>query len=210
MTVATKSSDEIRIDLALLDSDEAQEALRAEVSNSRRSRLPVGVLLLSMHVPRSLQEDPDLYAEITQQVADRLVTSVRATDSKGQVAADAFVLVLPGLGTSSDVLIVAEGVMKVMDRPFISNGAQVYIGCSAGVAVLGTHSSTAKGLWQKAAGALLKARALGPGSCEQAQPITGAQVITHLRTVASRRPRSARVSDTSQWSGSRNQERYTG
>ena len=193
----------------MLNAAWAQEALRHEVENARRTRLPVGTIFLATHMPEDLQNDPAVHAAISEQVMEGLVSSVRASDWKGQVDDCTFVLVVPGLGRSTDVLIVAEGVMNVMDRPFTFDGAPVHIGCSVGVAVSGTHSSTPKGLWQKGLAALAKARALGAGACEEAHPMRGGQMISQLRSHGSlRRSGGRRVSDRTTWTGGRSSERY--
>ena len=206
MTATTEIRDEIKLTPSLLNSDEIHEALRHEVARSRRSHLPVGLLFLSMHVPQHLQEDPEGWADVVGQIRDRLMGAVRATDHKGRVAADAFVLVLPGLGSASDIRIVADGVMRVLNASFDVDGVQTYIGCSAGAAVLGTSSNSVKGLWQKGGEALLRARALGPGVFDVAPPMPGGKMVGHLRSAAGwSRSRSRRVSDDVPWTGPRAQ-----
>jgi GGDEF domain-containing protein len=181
------------------------------VSAARGSRRPVGLLFLSLHIPRTLQEDPLAYAAVSGQIVDRLVGAVRATDWKGRVTADTFVLVLPGLGRATDVMVVAEGVMKAMDMPFFLGDTQIYLGCSAGVAVLGSHAASTKGLWRKGVEAVLRARSAGPGTCEEAQGISGGSLAVTIRSAASWRPsHTQRAQDREAWEGPRRTTRSSG
>ena len=71
---------------------------------------------------------------LLQQVADRLVLCVRASDTVARVGGDEFVILLTDLSQDDDAYQVADKVHLAMVTPFRVEGVDIDVGASVGVA----------------------------------------------------------------------------
>lgn len=99
-----------------------------------------------------------------QSVAARMSAAVRDSDTVARVGGDEFVLVLPGIGTNEDAMNKAREVILAIAAPMQHDGAEVIIGCSAGVAVFPDHAEDATSLQLVADRAVYVAKAAN-GNC---------------------------------------------
>ncbi|HCN71343.1 MAG TPA: diguanylate cyclase, partial [Pusillimonas sp.] len=71
---------------------------------------------------------------LLQQVADRLILCVRASDTVARVGGDEFVILLTDLAQDDDAYQVADKVHLAMVQPFLVEGVEIEVGGSVGVA----------------------------------------------------------------------------
>lgn len=73
--------------------------------------------------------------EVLREVARRLSTCVRGSDTVARVGGDEFVILLETLHGRDDVLPLVDKVKEVIDRPFAIDGQEVAVGASIGIAL---------------------------------------------------------------------------
>jgi diguanylate cyclase (GGDEF)-like protein len=87
---------------------------------------------------------------------------VRESDTVARVGGDEFVLLLPLIGGTADVIFVAEKVHAVLREVFVlPGGHSVNISSSAGIAMYPEHGSDETTLTQNADAAMYQAKAAG-------------------------------------------------
>jgi len=99
------------------------------------------------------------------EVASRLRTHCRETDTVSRLGGDEFVLVIPGLGDRAEVMKIAETITRIIARP-ISFGAQTTaVGASVGIA-FGEGRDDPETLLRNADQAMYQAKENGRGRYE--------------------------------------------
>jgi diguanylate cyclase (GGDEF)-like protein/PAS domain S-box-containing protein len=95
------------------------------------------------------------------EAASRLHKCLTATDYLARLGGDEYAVVLRGLKADDDATAVACRVLSVLVAPFHLGEVVVHVGCSIGIAVLGTHSSSAEELVRMADLAMYKSKQQG-------------------------------------------------
>jgi diguanylate cyclase (GGDEF)-like protein/PAS domain S-box-containing protein len=101
--------------------------------------------------------------ELLQQVAIRLRSVLRASDTVARLGGDEFGVVLPTAGDASLASRVARMIVPSLEQPFSIGDQQVSVGASVGVAVYPEHGSDAKTLLRRADVAMYIAKRAGGG-----------------------------------------------
>jgi len=76
---------------------------------------------------------------VLKQLAQRLLSCVRNTDTVARVGGDEFLLIATGLNTLEDAGVIAEKIIKAESQPFIFDGQQAAVGVSIGIALFPDH-----------------------------------------------------------------------
>ncbi|MGX4643857.1 diguanylate cyclase domain-containing protein [Massilia sp. SYSU DXS3249] len=100
---------------------------------------------------------------LLQQVATRLRTTLRASDTLARLGGDEFVVLLPRVSGRGDARKVAEDILRELTRPFMTEGFTLHISASLGVAVSPDCGEDADALLRGADGAMYEAKLLGRG-----------------------------------------------
>ena len=95
------------------------------------------------------------------EAASRLRMCLTAADYLARLGGDEFAVVLRGLKADDEAVDVALRVLGVLVAPFQLGEVVVHVGCSIGVAVMGTHSSSAEELLRLADLAMYKSKQQG-------------------------------------------------
>jgi diguanylate cyclase (GGDEF)-like protein len=96
-----------------------------------------------------------------QQVATRLRTTLRASDTLARLGGDEFVVLLPRVTGTGDAKKVAEDILRELNRPFMTEGLALHISASLGVAVYPDAAADADSLLRCADTAMYEAKLLG-------------------------------------------------
>jgi diguanylate cyclase (GGDEF)-like protein/PAS domain S-box-containing protein len=99
--------------------------------------------------------------ELLTQVARRLLSCVRATDTVSRYGGDEFTMLLAGIEDPMRAVAVADAAISALTRPFAIRGHDVHISASAGIAIHPVHSRTPEELLSDADLALYQAKSLG-------------------------------------------------
>jgi diguanylate cyclase (GGDEF)-like protein len=142
-----------------------EERLQAALDEARRTGDRVGVLFCDLNRFKRVNDSLGHAAgdELLRQVADRLRTSLRATDTPARFSGDEFVVLLPELTAEDEAQALAGRLAAALAAPFDLEGTQVFADSAVGVAV-GDGRSTPVGLLARADQDMYvaKARVHGP------------------------------------------------
>ncbi|MEO7125796.1 MAG: GGDEF domain-containing protein [Nakamurella sp.] len=94
-------------------------------------------------------------------VADRLTTSVRATDSVARVAGDEFVVICDELDRPDEAQVIAHRILSSLQEPVDLAGERVRVRGSIGIAFAHGDTDTAEDLLRDAAAAMYRAKESG-------------------------------------------------
>ncbi|MDJ0947655.1 MAG: EAL domain-containing protein [Alphaproteobacteria bacterium] len=101
--------------------------------------------------------------ELLQQVADRLRTVVRNSDTVARLGGDEFVALLPTSTTAEGSAAVCEKIISNLERPVVLGGETVDVGVSIGIARYPYHGSDGSKLLGNADMAMYDAKRCGRG-----------------------------------------------
>ena len=98
---------------------------------------------------------------VLKEIAQRLQTAVRESDTIARIGGDEFVVLLPVIETPVDALTVAEKIRLALEQTFEINGNVINIGCSIGIAVYPEHGADEISLMKNADTAMYLAKQNG-------------------------------------------------
>lgn len=98
---------------------------------------------------------------LLQQVADRLLTSVRESDTVARIGGDEFAVLLSDIVDEHAVQRACENILITLNREFVSNGIRARIGCSIGVVEYSGEELSASDLLRQADAAMYAAKRSG-------------------------------------------------
>jgi diguanylate cyclase (GGDEF)-like protein/PAS domain S-box-containing protein len=101
---------------------------------------------------------------LLQEVGQRLLASVRETDTVARFGGDEFAIILFDIRDPDDAAALADKILKTIGDPFSLQGNVVHSGASVGIAVYGPDSLDAEALLSHADVALYRAKAEGRGT----------------------------------------------
>lgn len=98
---------------------------------------------------------------LLKQVADRIKSCVRKTDTVARFGGDEFLILLVGIGIREDANTVAQKLVDSLARPFLINDIELSISVSIGIAFYPDHGDDVETLMQRADSALYEAKRAG-------------------------------------------------
>lgn len=142
---------------------EFAERLDAAMARCRRSRRTMALVFLDVDRFKQINDTFGHGAgdSVLVQFADRLVRSVRATDTVARLAGDEFVIILEGLQDPSEVELVSQKLGAAIRVPMRSGDSVLDVTASIGVAVYDGVDGSSKGLVASADRALYRAKKAG-------------------------------------------------
>jgi diguanylate cyclase (GGDEF)-like protein len=117
-------------------------------------------------------------------VAERLRSSVRASDTVARVGGDEFTLLLPDIGGIDDVILVADKILSALRTPYLIGPHQVVAAASVGASLYPHDGEDAETLLKHADAAMYRAKQRGKNSIEfHSRPastrFTGKSALAH-------------------------------
>jgi diguanylate cyclase (GGDEF)-like protein len=139
------------------------EHLEYAIRMAKRAKYKLGVLFLDLdgfkHVNDSLgHEAGDL---LLQQVAARLKTIVRDSDTAARLGGDEFTFILNDIGSDDNACAVAQKIIDILSDPFDLNGAEAHLGGSVGVSMYSDDADDSDILLRQADEAMYVAKQQG-------------------------------------------------
>jgi diguanylate cyclase (GGDEF)-like protein/PAS domain S-box-containing protein len=123
----------------------------------------------------------DVGDKLLEQVAQRLVASLRASDTVARMGGDEFVVLLDKVDEPADCANLAEKISAALAVPIAVDGHAIPMGCSMGIAVFPEDGVTPLDLMKNADAAMYAAKAAGRGTYRFFQPGMTEQTAQRLR-----------------------------
>lgn len=115
------------------------------------------------------------------EAARRLRSCLTAADFLARLGGDEFAVVLRGLKQDDDAVAIGLRELGVLVAPFHLGDVVVHVGCSIGIALLGTHSSSAEELLRLADLAMYKSKQQGKNRISVYSSDLGDKALTRSR-----------------------------
>jgi len=114
-----------------------KDRINTAVEFHNRQSLMMAVLFLDLDGFKIVNDTygHDVGDELLQQVATRLQSCVRKSDTVVRFGGDEFVLLLTGLHHVNEAKLVADKVLSLLQSPFDLSATNIQIGCSIGISV---------------------------------------------------------------------------
>lgn len=156
---------------------------------AKRQNLAVGVLLLDLDHFKLINDASGHGAgdEMLKQVAQRLNSCIRDTDTVARLGGDEFVIVLTDLPETGDVDLIAEKVLGSLSRPFDICGHDVFVTASVGISLYPRDGDHGEILLRYADIAMYRVKEHGRNSVRQFIPEMGVTAISRMNMEASMR-----------------------
>ncbi len=141
------------------------DRLDRALSASRRRSRSVGLLLMDLDRFKEINDTlgHESGDQILEQVAQRLATVLRASDTVARLGGDEFAIVAPDIDGVEEAELVAAKVLDALDRPFDLSGLSLHVDASVGIAVSPAHGDDASVLLQRADVAMYRAKGMVSG-----------------------------------------------
>ena len=145
-----------------------EDRVEQELVRSRRVGEPVCMFFVDLDNFKTVN---DTYGHasgdiLIQQVADRLLETVRSQDTVARVGGDEFAILLPGLVDQASINQLAERTLDAVHTPFDIFGEEVVTSASVGIAIAPEHGDTYDDLLNRADEAMYRAKDHGRDAFE--------------------------------------------
>jgi len=107
---------------------------------------------------------------VLAQIADRIHTVIRDTDTAARIGGDEFAVLIEGVDEPAQLRLVADRLIGAIGMPMKIEDHQTAVGVSIGMVVAGTSADAADSLMAAADAAMYRAKAAGRGRCEFVGP----------------------------------------
>ncbi|MDQ3106761.1 MAG: EAL domain-containing protein, partial [Actinomycetota bacterium] len=141
----------------------ADDRLRLSVNLAKRDERPVAVLFIDLDRFKLINDTLGHPAgdQVLRQVADRLRSAIRESDTVARVGGDEFIVILHAIAHATDAELVARSVLESLAGAFVLDEEEVFIGASVGIAIYPVHGEAPDALRSHADLAMYEAKAEG-------------------------------------------------
>ncbi|HZJ85208.1 MAG TPA: EAL domain-containing protein, partial [Syntrophomonadaceae bacterium] len=142
-----------------LFSDRLDQALHL----AKRNEKFIGVVFMDLDSFKAVNDTVGHNAgdTIITEVGQGLVNHLRKSDTVARFGGDEFLLLLNNIDDSENITKVADNFMQLFEKPFIVNGQEFFLTCSAGIAVYPYDGEDAETLIKNADIAMYQAKSRG-------------------------------------------------
>lgn len=137
--------------------------LQQAIADARRSEQSLAVLFIDLDRFKNINDSLGHHVgdELLMQVADRLRSEVRESDTVARLGGDEFVIALQGIGNASDAARVTECLLDKLSAPYLVCGTELHVTPSIGISLFPGDADDANTLMRNADTAMYHAKALG-------------------------------------------------
>jgi diguanylate cyclase (GGDEF)-like protein len=140
-----------------------QDRLEVDIKKAHRSGLPLALLFIDLDHFKEINDTRGHEAGdlLLQQVARRLQSHVRDSDTVARLGGDEFTITLTDLHDTTSVTDLAQKICDDLARPFLVGDELAYISASIGITVFPRDGSTASELLRNADQAMYRSKERG-------------------------------------------------
>jgi diguanylate cyclase (GGDEF)-like protein len=140
-----------------------RDRLNQALARAERNNQSMALMFLDLDHFKSINDTlgHDAGDQLLEEVAKRLKSCVRKTDTVARIGGDEFTVILEGIASNQDPIIVAQKMIDKLSTPFIVAGQEVFSGISVGITVYPDDGETARELLKYADRAMYRAKDLG-------------------------------------------------
>lgn len=95
------------------------------------------------------------------QVAERITSEVRASDTVARLGGDEFTVILPNISDADDARRIAKAILETLARPFLIEQAEIHVSCSIGIALYPQHAQNIDDLIRLSDAAMYRSKQQG-------------------------------------------------
>lgn len=141
----------------------ARERLHSAIALSKRKEWMAAIMFIDLDGFKEVNDSygHDVGDEILQQVAKRLVTSLRETDTVARIGGDEFLLIQTEVTHRFAAANVAEKIVTNLSKPFFHEKIEINIGASIGISIYPEHGTESRILIKKADDAMYYTKRIG-------------------------------------------------
>jgi diguanylate cyclase (GGDEF)-like protein len=139
------------------------DRMQQAINSAKRTNSILAIMFIDLDKFKPINDElgHEVGDLILKEVALRLKSSLRESDTAARIGGDEFVVLLPALETSEYVLAVAEKIRLALEKPFEAVGKQLSISCSIGIALYPEHGTDTQILVKNADAAMYQAKSEG-------------------------------------------------
>jgi diguanylate cyclase (GGDEF)-like protein len=152
------------------------EHLSPELAQARRKSRPLAVLFLDLDHFKVINDTLGRAVgdQLLKEVAKRLRSAVRESDTVARVGGDEFTILLAELGNPVDAAMIAEKLLRVVSGSVMLGGRELSVTASIGIALHPSDGKDAESLLQNADIAMYQAKEMGRNHYQLSSPTTNA------------------------------------
>jgi two-component system cell cycle response regulator len=143
-----------------------RDRLVQAMARSKRLQQPIGLMLLDLDRFKAVNDTfgHDMGDDLLKAVSERLKTCVREVDTVARMGGDEFTIILEGVSSDQNILVVAKRITESIATPFELQGHHISIGVSIGVTIYPHDDHPVDELLKHADIAMYRAKQQGGGT----------------------------------------------
>jgi diguanylate cyclase (GGDEF)-like protein len=114
-----------------------RDRLVQAMARSKRMHQPIGLMLLDLDRFKTVNDTfgHDMGDELLKAVTERLKVCVREVDTVARMGGDEFTIILEGVSSEQNILVVAKRITESIASPFELKGHHISVGISIGITI---------------------------------------------------------------------------
>lgn len=155
-----------------------EDRLEQSIARARRSKLPFALLFVDLDGFKTVNDSLGHQAgdDLLCQVADRLQSRVRESDTLARMGGDEFALILNDLRDPKDAPEVAKQYLDLFQKPFYIAGNDTKMSASIGLCLYPEDGEDAESLLQRSDAAMYRVKRFGKNGVQRFSAALGEQV----------------------------------
>jgi two-component system cell cycle response regulator len=140
-----------------------RDRLVQAMARCKRMQQPIGLMLLDLDRFKAVNDTfgHDMGDELLKAVSERLKTCVREVDTVARMGGDEFTIILEGVASEQNILVVAKRITDSISTPFEMKGHYISIGISIGITIYPIDDHSIDELLKHADAAMYRAKQQG-------------------------------------------------
>ncbi len=141
----------------------ASERLLSAISMAKRKKMKAAIMFIDLDGFKNVNDSygHDIGDKLLRMVADRLVGSLRETDTVARIGGDEFLVVQTEVQHRIAAANVAEKIVSKLAKPFLLKQKEICVGVSIGISIYPEHGEESRVLIKKADDAMYYTKRLG-------------------------------------------------